>query len=168
MRKVATKVRARVVHETARSRKPQLLVPGSNEDPPCGTGSPRGLQLSHVSHLEFPAPQNSNHGNPRLRAVPAAATVLITSALGLPVRSFATSRESHEWAGRCGDRTNSCLVSLQVGRIPTVSSTLTSASWRTYGTSVSVRGRSPTFSESLTCRSCSSPFAESAWTIFPS
>jgi hypothetical protein len=46
--------------------------------------------------------------------------------------------------------------------------TLTPPSWRIYGASVSVRGRSSSFVVSLTCRSRSPTFAESGWTIFPS
>jgi hypothetical protein len=40
-----------------------------------------------------------------------------------------------------------------------------SASWRIYGTFLSVSGLSPTFAESLICRSSSSTFAESVCTI---
>jgi hypothetical protein len=46
--------------------------------------------------------------------------------------------------------------------------TLMLASWRIYGASQSVRGRSSLFAVSLTCRSRSLTFAESGWTIFPS
>jgi hypothetical protein len=45
---------------------------------------------------------------------------------------------------------------------------LTSASWRIHGVSVSVCGRSPSFTEPLTCRSSPLSFAESASTFFPS
>jgi hypothetical protein len=76
-------------------------------------------------------------------------------------------------AGRAGRRLKGSVAVLlfmadEVDRLARATGIAHGSSWRTHGTSVSACGRSPSFAESMTCRSSSPTFAESDWMDFPS